>query len=78
MAKSKDSSPKGFGPDAGNKKGSTKKSKSVRNENAESGGFGFTPQAEVWNGRLAMLGFTVVLAIEWFTKQGVLEFLGLR
>jgi Chlorophyll A-B binding protein len=24
--------------------------------------FGFTPQAELWNGRLAMLGFVICLA----------------
>ena len=73
MAKPKDSTPKGFGQNVGNKK-----SKSSQDENAAQTGFGFTPQAETWNGRLAMLGFTVVLLIEWFTKQGVLEFLGLN
>lgn len=25
--------------------------------------FGFTPQAELWNGRLAMLGFTIFLIL---------------
>lgn len=36
--------------------------------------FGFTPQAESWNGRLAMLGFVSVLIIELFSGQGVLHF----
>ncbi|MDY6941085.1 MAG: chlorophyll a/b-binding protein [Cyanobacteriota bacterium] len=73
MAKPKDSTPKGFGQNV-----STQKPKSAREEKTEQGGFGFTPQAETLNGRLAMLGFTAVLLIEWFTNQGVLEFLGLQ
>lgn len=39
--------------------------------------FGFTPQAEIWNGRLAMLGFVIAIAIEMFSSQGVLHFWGL-
>ncbi|MBC7968772.1 MAG: high light inducible protein [Verrucomicrobia bacterium] len=39
--------------------------------------WGFTPQAEVWNGRLAMLGFVSVVLIEVFSSQGVLHFWGL-
>jgi hypothetical protein len=39
--------------------------------------FGFTPQAENWNGRFAMLGFIAALATEMITGQGVLHFLGL-
>lgn len=39
--------------------------------------FGFTPQAEIWNGRLAMLGFLSVVLIELFSGQGVLHFWGL-
>ena len=38
---------------------------------------GFTPQAEVWNGRLAMIGFVSAIAIELFTHQGVLHFWGI-
>jgi hypothetical protein len=38
---------------------------------------GFTPQAEIWNGRLAMIGFVSALAIELFTHKGVLEFWGI-
>jgi hypothetical protein len=39
--------------------------------------FGFTPQAEIWNGRLAMLGFVIAIAIELFSSQGILHFWGL-
>jgi hypothetical protein len=39
--------------------------------------FGFTPQAEIWNGRLAMLGFVIAIAIELFSNQGFLHFWGL-
>ena len=38
---------------------------------------GFTPQAELWNGRLAMIGFVSAIAIELFTHQGVLHFWGI-
>jgi hypothetical protein len=34
--------------------------------------WGFTDQAERWNGRLAMLGFMIALATELLTGQGVL------
>lgn len=36
--------------------------------------FGFTPQAEIWNGRLAQIGFLAAIAIELFTGQGLLHF----
>lgn len=39
--------------------------------------FGFTPQAELWNGRFAMIGFVAALIVELVTSQGVLHFLGL-
>ena len=39
--------------------------------------FGLTPQAEIWNGRLAMLGFVIAIAIEFFSNQGVLHYWGL-
>lgn len=39
--------------------------------------FGSNPSAELWNGRLAMLGFAAVLVIELTTGQGLLHFWGL-
>ena len=36
--------------------------------------FGFTAQAENWNGRFAMIGFVTVLLIEFFSDQGFLHF----
>ena len=34
--------------------------------------WGFTEQAERWNGRLAMLGFVIALATELLTGQSVI------
>lgn len=39
--------------------------------------FGFTNIAENWNGRLAMLGFTIGLLTELMTGKGILAQLGL-
>jgi Chlorophyll A-B binding protein len=36
--------------------------------------WGFTPQAEIWNGRLAMLGFSSVVVTEYLSRQGILHF----
>jgi Chlorophyll A-B binding protein len=36
--------------------------------------WGFTPQAEIWNGRLAMLGFSSVLVTEYLSRHGILHF----
>jgi hypothetical protein len=36
--------------------------------------WGFTPQAEIWNGRLAMLGFSSVLLIQYLLRWGILHF----
>lgn len=38
---------------------------------------GFTPQAELWNGRFAMIGFVSAIAIELFSHKGVLAFWGI-
>jgi hypothetical protein len=46
-------------------------------ENRNDAKFGFTPQAENWNGRLAMIGFIAALVTEYLTGQGVLHFWGL-
>ncbi|MDJ0735291.1 MAG: chlorophyll a/b-binding protein [Nostocaceae cyanobacterium] len=39
--------------------------------------WGFTPQAEIWNGRLAMIGFLAAALIELFTGEGFLHFWGI-
>lgn len=38
---------------------------------------GFTRFAEIWNGRLAMLGFAIAVLIELTTGQGILAQLGI-
>ena len=40
--------------------------------------FGFNEYAERLNGRAAMIGFVITLAIEYLTGQGVLSWLGLQ
>ncbi|MBZ8179229.1 MAG: hypothetical protein SAL07_25725 [Oscillatoria sp. PMC 1051.18] len=40
--------------------------------------FGFNEYAERLNGRAAMIGFVLTLAIEYFTGQGLLSWLGLQ
>jgi hypothetical protein len=39
--------------------------------------FGFNSYAERLNGRAAMLGFVITLAVEYVTGQGLLAWLGL-
>lgn len=39
--------------------------------------FGFNQYAERLNGRAAMVGFVLAVAIEYFTGQGLLVWLGL-
>lgn len=46
-------------------------------ENRNAWKWGFTPQAELWNGRLAMIGFLSAVLIELFSGQGFLRFWGL-
>ncbi|MBD3884677.1 high light inducible protein [Phormidium tenue FACHB-886] len=36
--------------------------------------WGFTPQAEIWNGRLAMIGFVSAILVELLFNQGFLHF----
>ncbi|MGD1920103.1 MAG: chlorophyll a/b-binding protein [Pleurocapsa sp.] len=38
---------------------------------------GFTRFAELWNGRLAMVGFLTAVAVEMATGQGILGQLGI-
>lgn len=38
--------------------------------------FGSNPSAEIWNGRLAMLGFLIALIIELTTGEKFINFLG--
>ena len=40
--------------------------------------FGFNKYAERLNGRAAMIGFILTLAIEYLTGQGLLSWLGLQ
>ncbi len=40
--------------------------------------YGFHDYAERLNGRAAMLGFAVVVALEYFTGRGLLSWLGLH
>lgn len=51
--------------------------KTMQGENRNDVKFGFTPQAENWNGRLAMIGFIAAVITEFVTGQGVLHFWGL-
>jgi hypothetical protein len=45
--------------------------------NLEEPKFGFNRYAERLNGRAAMVGFVITLAVEYFTGQGLLSWLGL-
>lgn len=45
--------------------------------NLEEPKFGFNHYAERLNGRAAMMGFVITLAIEYSTGQGLLSWLGL-
>ncbi len=46
--------------------------------NVEEPKFGFNDYAEKLNGRAAMLGFLIALAIEYFSGKGLLSWLGLH
>ncbi|WP_036481937.1 chlorophyll a/b-binding protein [Myxosarcina sp. GI1] len=39
--------------------------------------FGSNPSAEIWNGRLAMIGFLAALVVELATGQGFFHWLGI-
>lgn len=55
----------------------TNGAKTMQGENRNDVKFGFTPQAENWNGRLAMIGFIAAVITELVTGQGVLHYWGL-
>lgn len=56
----------------------TNSTKSTMNASDRNGWlWGFTPQAESWNGRLAMIGFVTAVLIEFFSGKGVLHFWGI-
>ena len=40
--------------------------------------FGWNAYAEKMNGRLAMIGFVVLIILEYFTHQDLITWLGLR
>ncbi|MDZ7961657.1 MAG: chlorophyll a/b-binding protein [Aulosira sp. DedQUE10] len=46
-------------------------------EDRNSWRWGFTPQAEIWNGRLAMIGFLGAALIELLSGKGFLHFWGI-
>ncbi len=53
----------------------TSSTKIIRSSNdRNSWVWGFTPQSELWNGRIAMIGFMAVILTELLTSQGVLHF----
>nr|AIA21383.1 hypothetical chloroplast RF17 [Pyropia kanakaensis] len=39
--------------------------------------WGFTDNAETWNGRFAMIGFIAAILIEVITGQGILYLIGI-
>lgn len=39
--------------------------------------WGFTPQAEIWNGRFAQIGFIAAVLIELSSGKGFLHFWGI-
>lgn len=52
----------------------TSSAKEVSTNDRNTWRWGFTPQAEVWNGRFAMIGFVSALLTEFFSGQGVLHY----
>lgn len=77
MAKPKNTPPNNANPKGFGQPVSEKRAKIAEPQKKTASAFGFTPEAELWNGRLAMIGFVSILAIEFFTNQGILEVLGL-
>lgn len=44
----------------------------------EAPSFGWNPYSELVNGRVAMLAIAGLILLEWFTKQDLFTWLGLR
>ncbi|MCM0592351.1 MAG: high light inducible protein [Gloeotrichia echinulata IR180] len=55
----------------------TKKVNAPVTEDRNAWAWGFTPEAEVWNGRLAQIGFLAAILIELSSGKGVLHFWGI-
>jgi hypothetical protein len=55
----------------------TMKTTTQATENRNGWNWGFTPQTENWNGRLAMIGFLAAALIELFSGKGFLHFWGI-
>ncbi len=53
-------------------------SPSVETESQPEPAFGWTPYAELINGRFAMLGIIALLLLEFFTHQDLFTWLGLQ
>ncbi|MEL6439471.1 MAG: chlorophyll a/b-binding protein [Cyanobacteria bacterium J06621_8] len=49
----------------------------AQKEKKKEGTFGFTNAAEIWNGRLAMIGFLSAIYLEMNTGHGVLKQFGI-
>lgn len=60
------------------KKPSIEQKPSIESLNRPEPSFGWTPYAEQLNGRFAMLGFVVLMILEFFTEQDLITWLGLR
>ncbi|OUL27685.1 high light inducible protein [Nostoc sp. T09] len=52
----------------------TTKVKQLNSEQRNAWFGGFTPQVEILNGRLAMIGFLAIILIEVFSGHGFLHF----
>jgi Chlorophyll A-B binding protein len=46
----------------------TSSAKGITSDNRNGWAWGFTPQAEIWNGRVAMLGFAAILITACFYR----------
>jgi hypothetical protein len=53
-------------------------SPSPESVNSPEPAFGWTPYAELINGRFAMIGFVALIVLEFFTGQDLITWLGLR